>query len=51
MSDYIFFIRGGDAHMAGLSEQEMQTHMQEWTTYMGGLGPDGQRRYSYERRR
>ncbi len=41
MSDYIFFIRGGDAHMAGLSEQEMQTHMQEWTAYMGGLGAAG----------
>ena len=41
MSDYIFFIRGGDAYMAGLSEQEMQNHMQEWTDYMGSLGAAG----------
>ncbi len=41
MSDFIYFMRGGDARTRNLSETEMSAHMQEWKEYMGRLGAAG----------
>ena len=41
MSDFIYFMRGGDARTKNLSETEMAAHMQEWKDYMGRLGAAG----------
>ena len=41
MTEYIYFMRGGDARTMNLSEEEMGAHMQQWKDYMGGLGATG----------
>lgn len=44
MTDYIFLMRGGDARALNLSEEEMNTHMQDWKEYMESLGATGKLR-------
>lgn len=41
MKDYLLLMRGGDARMENLSEQETAEHMQKWGVYMEGLAKSG----------
>lgn len=41
MKEYLLLMRGGDARMAELSEEETAAHMQEWGAYMGKLAESG----------
>ena len=41
MTEYIFFMRGGDARKLDLSESEMGAHMEDWKQYMQSLGASG----------
>ena len=41
MKDYLLLIRGGDARMAELSEEERGRHMQDWGAFMGQLSESG----------
>lgn len=41
MKDYLLLIRGGDARMEDLSEQEVAEHMEQWGKYMGNLAESG----------
>lgn len=41
MKEYLLFMRGGDARMAELTEQESAEHMQKWGAYMGSLAEKG----------
>ena len=41
MKDYLLLIRGGDARMEDLSEEDRGKHMQEWGAYMGKLTESG----------
>lgn len=42
MTKYLYLFRGGDAHMAEMSPDEQQKHMQEWKDWMQGLAEKGQ---------
>lgn len=41
MKDYLLLLRGGDARMAEMSDEETAKHMQDWRAYMGGLAQAG----------
>jgi len=41
MTDYLFLFRGGDAHMAKLSPEQMQQNMQKWMTWIDQLSKAG----------
>lgn len=41
MKEYLLLLRGGDARMAELSEEETAAHMQQWGVYMNGLAENG----------
>lgn len=41
MKDYLLLLRGGDARMADMSEEETATHMQRWGQYMNNLAEKG----------
>ena len=41
MKEYMLLMRGGDARMASLTEEETQQHMQQWGAYMGSLAEQG----------
>lgn len=41
MKDYLLLIRGGDARMEELTEEQRNDHMQKWGAYMGGLAGSG----------
>lgn len=41
MKEYMLFIRGGDARMAHLSEEETKAHMDRWGAYMGEIAQKG----------
>ena len=41
MKEYMLLIRGGDARMAELTEEQTQEHMAKWGSYMGELGQKG----------
>lgn len=40
MKDYLFIIRGGD-DTSHFSPEEMQSHMDEWGVWMGGIAQQG----------
>jgi len=40
MNQYLYIIRGGE-DMSTYSPEEMQAHMQDWETWMGGLAQKG----------
>ena len=41
MKQYLFLFRGGDASDTQQSPDEMQSHMQKWMQWMGGLNEKG----------
>ncbi len=41
MKDYLLLIRGGDARMEDLTEDQRNQHMQQWGKYMNGLAESG----------
>lgn len=41
MKDFLLLIRGGDARMEELTEEQRNDHMQKWGAYMGGLAESG----------
>lgn len=41
MSEYLFLFRGGDFHLAKLSPDSLQQHMQKWVLWMSGLAEQG----------
>ncbi|RMA57047.1 YciI family protein [Ulvibacter antarcticus] len=40
MKDYLFIIRGGE-DMSNMSPENIQAHMKDWETWMGGLAQNG----------
>lgn len=41
MTKYLYLFRGGDAHRATQSPEDMQAHMQKWGAWMQGLAQSG----------
>ena len=41
MKQYLFLIRGGEAHHAQYSREEFQAHMHKWMEWMGALNEQG----------
>ncbi|MDN3669398.1 YciI family protein [Echinicola jeungdonensis] len=41
MNEYLLIIRGGEDLAATMSPEEMQSHMQDWQKWMGGLAENG----------
>ncbi len=41
MKEYLILLRGGDARMAELSEEESANHMKKWVDYMNNLAENG----------
>lgn len=41
MKDYLLLMRGTEAQMSDVSEQEMKDHVEKWNSYMGQLAKGG----------
>lgn len=41
MSKFMFLLRGGSEAMAAMSSEEKEKHMDQWKTWMAGLGQQG----------
>lgn len=41
MKEFLLLIRGGDARVAELTEEETEKHMLDWRVYMGDLSEKG----------
>lgn len=41
MKEYILFLRGGDARMESMTEEQTAEHMQKWGVYMNNLAQNG----------
>lgn len=41
MSKFMFLLRGGSEAMAAMSSEDKEKHMEQWKTWMTGLGAQG----------